>query len=65
MAQTDTSYDARKPNRETTTHATASTLSPGKAALASGRASQTDKTQAIRVGNLGVASASVHSGWVL
>ena len=50
--QTDLSYEQGEPSREITTRATASTFFAGKSALASWKASQTDKTQGASVGSL-------------
>lgn len=54
--QTDTSYEKGEPNRSITTEAKATTFFAGKSALASWKASQTDKTQGASVGNLAVES---------
>jgi hypothetical protein len=55
--QQDQSYDDQgKPTRAVSTRATASTFFAGKSALASWKASQTDKTQGASVGNLALES---------
>ncbi len=54
--QTDTSYVNGDTSREVTTHAAAYTFFAGRSALASWKASQTDKTQGASVGNLSVES---------
>ena len=54
--QSDTSYDQGQPSREVTTRATASTFFASKSALASWKATQTDKTQGASVGNLALES---------
>ena len=50
--QTDTSYEQGKPVRSITTKATSTTFFDSKSALASFKASQTDKTQSASVGSL-------------
>jgi len=55
--QKDKSYDDQgNPTREISTVAKASTFFAGKSALASWKASQTDKTQGASVGNLALES---------
>lgn len=50
--QKDLSYENGQPQRQITTHAAAYTLLASKSALASWKASQTDKTQGASVGGL-------------
>ena len=50
--QEDTSNEGGATTRKVTTRATASTFFAGRSALASWKASQTDKTQGASVGNL-------------
>jgi hypothetical protein len=54
--QKDLSYDGGEATREISTRATASTFFAGKSALASWKASQTDKAQGASVGNLALES---------
>ena len=60
--QTDASYsDEGKPLRTITTKATSSTLWDSKSALASFKATQTDKTQSATVGSLNQESSGTNT----
>lgn len=63
--QTDLSYDDQgNPTRSVTTKATAWTLIEGKSALASFKATQTDKSQSASVGSLNQESSALSTNTV-